>query len=250
MLPIDVLYTLRIDVHDEDAFLRFRCSLSSILKQSYRNINICICDSSAVSIKPFLDEVLKVYKYLHYPYTSPLTGDFYRAYMLNLGIKELCKSKYIQISDIDIVYNANHIFRLVSLIDKYDYIEFVGWRVLEKVYSDSIDKLKDRKKEFLYCVGIPFIKKSLFYELQGYDEEYEDKGHEDCDFYMRAKMLLNNRVINNMNLVEIYHLFHERWNTDHIMGNKNRERYLERISKYSSGTEDIRNVNKEGFGVR
>jgi len=245
---IDILYCFHYPAEDKDALIRFANSLFSIeFQEMCPTLRINVINTHPNNtIEDFLYKTVSRWdlRYLHIPYLNPYKFmQFHRAFALNNGIRRLCDNNIIQISDIDIVYPYWHFYRMEKLMEKHDLLTFTGYRILDAdYYYKHSDLLRSSRNEFVKCHGVPLLKRDVFNYVNGFDEEYIDRGLEDCDFIERVKATKKFGVLEDVDH-EICHLWHKPWNTDTDPNNSNRIRYNEKIPLYKNGTLDPTKVN-------
>ena len=65
---IDVLYPIRLNEISFQTLFKFQCSIYSLLKGTIQDIRICIADTSPISLREYLKNVLKIdFDYFHKP---------------------------------------------------------------------------------------------------------------------------------------------------------------------------------------
>ena len=102
-----------------------------------QNVNILLSNNSSRCILDLVSDVHSDIRYIHKPYS----GDFSRALTINFGVRNLVRSEYFIISDIDLIYQKNHIEVLSDKVNKINNdkpIRFVPYNYNEElIYSNK-----------------------------------------------------------------------------------------------------------------
>lgn len=279
---IDLVYIFNFDPSTiENAILRFRCSLKSIVNQ---NVNICVSNNSSVCIYDKIIDIVPNLRYIHTPYN----GSFSRALGINYAVKTLVTSEYFIVSDIDLVYSKDHIQRLflkfISLRRDGENIRFVtyNYNLLPVVHFSNLRRKIRRYLPFAkflmnldekeiphvyshdyevldqlprsnggYAHGNGIIHKDSFIQIKGYDEEMIGYGPEDDLFNTRISKV-NRIVYDNLPDTASFHLWHPRFHM--IQFEKNMDIWHNRKLYYNSLVNPsykdvVANSNKKEWGV-
>jgi len=183
-----------------------------------------------------------------------------KSHALNIAIKEV-KTKYLLISDVDILFEENYISTVINEIKK-DLYQVVLCRPLDspreidfsnkditKSYNliKSMCKYRGSKKEsnYLYGTGIAFSLTLFFKWIRGYDENYLIWGAEDDDLIKRFNLLgLKTTYITDKS--SYIHQWHEKY--ANLEQEKKEIRDQIKINKYyyHNNNSIIRNI--QGYG--
>ena len=264
----------------EDAILRFRCSLKSIVSQ---NVNVCVSNNSSVCIYDKISDIVPDVRYVHTPYK----GNFSRALGINYAVRTLVSSEYFIVSDIDLVYSRDHIQRLLfkfsALAREGEKIRFITYnynllpgvqfsqmrrRLLKIPFARLILNSDEKEMPHIYtheyevldqlprssggyAHGNGFIHKDSFFQIRGYDEEMIGYGPED-DLFNTRICKINRIIYDNLPDTASFHLWHPRFHM--IQFEKNMNIWSERKSFYNSlvapvYTDVLANTNKSDWGV-
>lgn len=240
---MDILYTVYTDGSNHQFFRRLQCSIESLLRTNF-DVKICIVDASPVPIKYHLSLYCN-FKYLHYK--NKFTT-FNKSHAINVGVKNLVKSEIFKLSDADIVYPHDHIFKVNNEMKTTDYLTYHGYFIHTEFYASEFSKLLTLPGHWSNTPGIPTLTKELFYKLRGYDESYLFKGYEDADFEYRAG-LVSKKYKPFHDDFQVAHLWHPAnlWNIpEKEVENKEKFRILKRA--YNHREKDPMNVNPDGWG--
>ncbi len=197
---IDVLYIFKYDGDKyEKAKQRLICSIDSI---KYQGVQIYVIDSSIQGLN------LKVQENIHWCH-KPYAGIFNKSRSINYGVKKYVQSEYFIMSDIDIIYNKNHVKNMLK------YTKGIPSRVIhyhceidQEFYSCNFNELeKLPHKEKALAPGLGLIHTPTFMLIQGYNEEFLKYSPEDQCFNERIWMI-NKNVIADSNIYTL-HLWHE-----------------------------------------
>jgi len=176
---------------------------------------------------------------------------FSRAHAINFGVKQLVTTEYFILSDIDLVYQENHVKNLVSKIeDSKTPIRVVhyNYNINEECYSSDYNHLVSLKKANIgYAHGNSLIHLKSFYDIQGYDEEMIGYGPEDSLCNERISKI--NKVIycEDHNLITA-HIYHPRFQM--IQFQENHKIFDIKMKSLNSGSPEfiVANRGKE-WGV-
>jgi hypothetical protein len=231
MKKIDILYIYNFELrHKDEALKRLNLSLDSIKNQ---NVRICISNNSEYCIFNSLENHGTSIRYIHKPYH----GKFSRAHGINFAVKNLIETEYFIISDIDLIYQENHIQLVQNKILNYsnEYklpVRIVFWNLnLEPTYSlpllnirfirrfaqkfpqresssyQDLVNLKHNGGGFAHGNGVIHYKS--FLSLRGYDEELIGYGPEDDLFNTRISFV-NKVIYDEDRNTSTIHLWHPR----------------------------------------
>jgi hypothetical protein len=278
---IDFLYVFNFELAEiENALLRLECSIKSVVKQG---VNICLCNNSQVCIYERLIVIAPEIRYIHTPHNGP----FSKALGINYGVKNLVKTEYFILSDVDLVYSRDHIQRLKlkcsSLQNGSEPIRFVfynynllpiiidsAWRkFLSKLpliniilkskaklaphaYSheyEVLDQLARQPGGFAHGNGI--IHTPSFHLIRGYDEEMIGYGPEDDLFNIRIGKI-NRLIYDNLPDTSSFHLWHPRISWIQVETNSNiwreRKKFYNSLER-PTFMDVLGNINKKDWGI-
>lgn len=241
---IDVLYLVRLDVDDDAALKRMKCSVDSLPD----DINLLVSDTSKEPLKDKIEVVLgRSFGYTH----KYREGPYNRSYNINLGVCNLVENDFFYVSDVDIVYAPTHFdYCLTLTIDTN--IECASFRMFKMdaiVLSSNYHELRKQPGRLVGSGGGCFCSKHVFKALNGFDEAYVGWGAEDSDFYTRV-WYYDNRMLSRSNgSSPVVHLFHESFASEPNLIVKNRKRYVERCAMLKEGKLDPSAVNPDGWGL-
>jgi predicted glycosyltransferase involved in capsule biosynthesis len=205
---------------------RLENCLRSIRNQNYNQnlINITLIDyGSSINNSEIIKNKCKKYKIKYIFYYSNI---FCKPHALNIGIKN-SNTKYILISDIDIVFEKNYIKECIKEIKK-NYFQIIYSKMFD-CFKNSIKskenfikdyyKIKKRCKDraigkneniFRYGSSICFTLSHFFKSIQGYDEFYTGWGADDADIIKRFELIgLNIRDLTSK--VSYIHQWHPKY---------------------------------------
>ena len=220
-MVFDFLYPFQFNNQKElkPAIERLKLSIDSIKNQ---NVNICVCNTSNVCIYDDIKDICDI----NYIFKPLNIGNKYWKYnkslTLNYGVKQLIKTPYFFVSDIDLIYSSRFIKTIAKNIDdkKPIRIIFNNMNIDKGFYSSSYNKCKkffDNHKDKSRTTGIApgngLIHLDSFKKIRGYDEQYIGYGPEDADFNFRIKNICEYIELDN-NYVNTYHLYHDRSHYD------------------------------------
>jgi len=251
---IDILFVVWADPKDNDFFERFKHSYLSLHFGTFKAFRVCVVDASLRSVRHRIQSFCANFDYLHVPRKK-----FIRAWALNVGMKELVTADIVKISDADLVYCQLHLQKTLNKMQEgFDLVTNAGHRLGVKVYSHDLNYLLTLPVDPVYkrpvvggrwgwtTPGTPMLTRSLFFDLNGFDEEYIEQGCEDSDFIERAKVMVGgSRVAYNWDGVTCAHLWHERvWETG-----KNRRLLKQKMELIHHGKVKPGGVNPAGYGL-
>lgn len=155
----------------------------------------------------------------------------------------LAEDEFLILHDADILISSNYTTKMFNHLTKYEsvhignkilYYSQESSEVINKTGLIDNDKLCERMVVY-FEGGSVGIRKRTFFEVGGFNEEYESYGCEDCDFFYR---ILNRTKMNNNRTEDMLHLWHSRylgWNSDHernkLIDAKNRDKDLDNYTK-------------------
>ena len=277
---IDFLYIFNFnDEFFEDALDRLTYSILSIKDQ---NVSICISNNSKKCIYEYISTLIKNFRYIHKPHH----GNFSRALCINYGVKNLVKTEYFLISDIDLIYPRDFIQRLLqkcnNLKRENELIRFICYnynlkpnisyhkfyrcanripfiknfkyfhpKATKHFYTHEYEILDQLEKEKGgYAHGNGLIHLESFHLIQGYDEEMIGYGPEDGLFNTRIGKI-NRLIYDNLQDTATFHLWHPRFHM--IQFEENVKNWKDKISYYNSlknptYNDVIANKNSEKWG--
>lgn len=251
MAPVDVLYLICSNPNDSGSLERLRLSVESILIGTYQDVRICLADLSEVSLYKALCKTLPVpFAYCH----RHRSGPYNRSYNINVGVRNLIRSRMFFISDIDIIYPRDHIQKHIDLEGKYPLVFSHVVRLEKGLWSSDYEKLKQHKKGPEVPIGgICFCRRMTFINLNGYDELYEGWGGEDDDFRVRMSYFGDVITPKERKVSTVFHLWHEPYIKDQSVQfgfrDKNAATFFQRERLYKEGKLDPSKVNPNGWGL-
>ncbi len=201
---IDFLYTFCYqNNHIDKAVKRLICSIESIINQ---NVNVLVYNASKKCILDKLEHLEGV-KYLHKHQKKRFT----KAININFGVKQMVDKTYFILSDIDLIYHADYVARLLHHIDvKETPVRVVGYNynLMKEEYTSDVFKLANetQKASGGFAHGNGLINTKSFYTIKGYDEEFIGHGPEDDMF--NSRILHINKLVYDRKAIS-YHLWHE-----------------------------------------
>lgn len=229
--PVDFLYIFNFEPqHIAGALSRFAHSLYSIRDQG---VTVCVSNNSEQCIESMLRDISPDARYIHRPYAGP----FSRAHAINFGVRNLVRSEYFIVSDVDLVYRPGHVERLsqklasacaererpVRLVT-YNYnllpLHWPAWmdvRILRRFThksspgesSDYAALLKLPNNGGGYAHGNGVIHFESFMRVRGYDEDLIGYGPEDDLFNCRIGKV-NTLLYDPDPVTASIHLWHPR----------------------------------------
>jgi hypothetical protein len=247
----DILYSIKYSGND-GVFQRLKCSVDSILNNTDKDSTICIADTSVDSLEDKLKEILGIqFKYIH----KPNYGIYNKSYNINVGVKNLITSEKFIMSDVDVVYQKDHIAR--SKLMPYDLIVSVVHRIKPGIVSsDFYELIRHGILSTELIGGNCYCSKKLFYSLNGFDEQYVGYGAEDDDFYLRAMRKTKVYYAKTQGFDKsftIAHLWHEKMlgEDPNFMTylDMNRARLAGVQQKLANGQLRFHSVNPNGWGL-
>lgn len=128
-----------------------------------------------------------------------------RSHCLNIGIKR-AQTKYILLSDMDIVFEYNYISEAVKELQKnpYQIIFSEFFEILEGGVTERTDVIRDYNKllsrcktrnertqmyDYTFGLGMIMTLNGFFHQVRGFDENYKVWGWEDEDMVERLRMI-------------------------------------------------------------
>lgn len=248
---VDFLYIIKMNRVDQRVLERLRFSVESVRKNTVP-VQFCVADISKKPLKDVLAEIFPGdFKYVH----KHRDGPYNRSYNINLGVRNLVESPFFFISDIDIVYQPNHVkYHVEEGFAKV--IVPAVFRVKRGIASSDFGQLLEHGNDGVELTsGNSYCSFNLFQKVRGFDEEYVGFGAEDDDFYARIRKL--GKVIHPRFGVDkrfmIAHLWHDRADSSvhdfqkHLRTNASR--FHSRKGKYDSGKLAYNSVNEAGWGL-
>jgi predicted glycosyltransferase involved in capsule biosynthesis len=256
----------------DDAVKRLKCSIKSISSQQ---VNVCLSNNSTICILDKIKYLAKNIRYVHKPYKGPWS----RSLAINFAVKNLVKSNYFFISDIDLVYQHDYVqilsknickykqpVRVINYnyniiakglrghIDNFLYKRFGKPPVFHEVlYSSSFDYLFNHcNKNFHgFAHGNGLIHLQSFLKIRGFDEEFIGYGPEDDLFNTRIGKI-NQLIYSDAFNTTTAHLPHPFFARTQVMKNfyfwKKRKKEIN--SLINPKLSDIMaNRNKKNWGV-
>lgn len=213
-MPIDFLYPFHFDTDQHEATRRLITSITSIIKQDVR---VCVVNTSKTCIYKYIKNVGKI-DYLF----KPSNKEFNKPLTLNFGAINMVNTDYFFISDVDLVYQPNHVKTIMEIKDKEAGSEpcrivHMNFNISYAHYSPVFAEHM-KKAGFVDPSGRPWsglahgnglIHRPSFYKVCGYDEFYNGYAPEDDDFNQRVKRVCKLIYTDNPSVITA-HIFHPR----------------------------------------
>jgi len=209
---IDFLYSFHFNGDEQiKALERLKASIKSIKDQ---NVRICVCCTSKDNIYKHIKKLAKI-TYYH----KPLDLDVYcKPKTINLGVKEMIKTPYFMLSDIDLIYPKTFISELIKYTEYH-----IPVRVIFNNYNLGLDYTANTyvkykkffnthedhtRTKFGIAPGNGLIHLKSFKLINGYDENYVGYGLEDADFNMRTSYICKYIELDD-EFINTCHLYHK-----------------------------------------
>lgn len=208
----DFLYSFHFNKDVDSAIERLRCSIKSIIDQ---NVNVCVSNTSELDIEDKISDLGNI-NYIHRPV---LINPYCKSKTINLGVKELVKSSYFFISDIDLIYPPD----FIKIIKKYLFLKnpvrvvFYNYNLGSecgnvdnyKKCEEMFKKYPDKSRTQLgIAPGNGMINLKSFKSIKGFDESFIGYGWEDADFNKKVSKVCEYIEDDNPAL-RTYHLYHK-----------------------------------------
>ncbi len=158
---MDVLYPVYSTRDNVKFFGRLACSIRSLQKNTFKDFNICIVDTSPESLLPVINSYVGAkFKYLWHPKNNNIEtqyGFFNKPYTINLGVQELVTSDMLMLSDVDIVYPPDYMQMMIDLFDETacDLVTPLCHKLDKEFYDSNHSYLIDLPGEASTGPGIP-----------------------------------------------------------------------------------------------
>jgi hypothetical protein len=222
MNKFDLLYPYHFDKNDTDAITRLKSSILSLIDQ---DVNICVCNTANHFIYNDIKE-LKDIRYLH----KPTNDNFNKPKTINIGVKEMIKTEYFIMSDIDLVYHPEY----VETVSKYADGENI--RVINinyncpykhnspfyNEYFDNVGGTNGNRPWQGESRGNGLVKRSAFMRIGGFDEFYYGFAPEDLDFNVRIAMIKKPIITDDVRITTV-HINHPQNIGDGVQLKKNHD---------------------------
>lgn len=233
---IDFLYSFQFNKDRVSAIERLRNSIKSICHQ---NVRICVCDTSEKSIKNGLNGLGKI-EYYHHPLSAKI---YNKSKTINIGVKNLIKTDYFLISDIDLIYPPNFIKNMQLLISNcknpirvvfnntnLGFKKAESYQFCKDNFRKNLDQSRNQKG---IAPGNGLIYRESFDKILGFDERYVGYGPEDADFNYRIQKICKYIVIDldEFNTFHLFHLNSENTNRDQSIKNSNLYKHMVKMDK-------------------
>lgn len=164
--------------------------LDSILNQTYKNIEVWVCDDASTdNTLAILQKYAAEDKRIHVLHNSK---NMYAGFSRNRCL-EKCSGEYIAIQDADDVANPQRFEHLIRTIrnSKCDFVSSGHYLFDDNgIYKESVPQIETPQiKDFLY--GIPFchaatlFSKECLLDVNGYRVSKETRRGQDYDMFMR-----------------------------------------------------------------
>jgi len=202
--------------HSEERFILFDVILKNILDNMKVDFEICIHEAGDEPKLP--DRIKDKCNYLF----SPFQGIFSRAWMMNVGIKHICKGDMICMIDTDIllskewfeevknVKNYSAGFGRISYLDKKSTDYYITKGILPKKFglqSKSGPRSSKIPKGPKGCGACTFIPRDLYLKVKGIPEIFDQTwGGEDVGFF---RVMNYNGYSPTRMESPVYHLYHQ-----------------------------------------
>nr|WP_299202776.1 glycosyltransferase family A protein [uncultured Brumimicrobium sp.] len=174
---------------------RIKRSVESLYPQLGNNDEIVFVDyGSNTNIKGEVENYLKDFLQIEYIYVEAQGRLWNRSHALNIGVKN-STSEYVMMADIDLIFSQSFLNKLKSQFQTTDLVNYQCHYLPQKF--KKYDQLLNKPSKYAKCfkkstnegLGLMAVKKSLFEEVNGYDEYYRVWGMEDNDIIHRFKLI-------------------------------------------------------------
>lgn len=170
-------------------------------ENSRHNFEIILIEQDVISKIDFKlpDNCRHVFVYSNKPYN--------RSWSFNVGAK-ISFSDILFFSDSDILIDFYDILKCLDIFDEgHDAIDPKGFVFYLKKDQDKFDDIKNLsvRKSLSFCSCICAIKKSKFFYINGWDEDFVGWGAEDEVMSYKITSLLKDIITLGF---DIYHLYH------------------------------------------
>jgi len=211
-MKYDFLYPYHFDSNINESIKRIRASIGSIIHQ---DVNVCVSNTSNHCIYKYIKDFGKI-NYLH----TPSNTRFNKPKTINYGVINLIESEYFFLSDIDLVYQENHVNNITEILNEYNEpvrIVHKNYNISYPSYSPKFtDHMKRKKIDDPsgrpwegYAHGNGLIHRPSFYKVCGYDEFFIGYAPEDDEFNQRIKHV-SKLIYSDREDVITAHIFHPR----------------------------------------
>ena len=212
MMKFDFVYTFHFRENDKDeAIKRLNISLSSL---DLNYCKPCLLNCSSFCIK---DKINLDINYIHLP-TDFGENLYNRSFMVNYCVKNLVKTEYFNISDIDIVYPKTFIETMSNVIEDN---KGSSCRILfhnHNMGQGNFNSYEDCHNSYLNCKdilrsktgpapGLGIVHTDSFLKINGFDERFVGYGPEDKEFNFRISRICKYIDLDDER-VNTYHLWH------------------------------------------
>jgi hypothetical protein len=243
ILEVTTTVNTRIDIlmpvkdMDGEALGRMAWCIRSLRGNGEQNFRLCISDTSTVSMREQLCDVID----MPFEYTyEKCTGLFNRSRTINNGVRNLVKSSSFIVMDTDIIVPNNF---LVKFLDSHK--RFGNYTVGRLAYlndghpfTEDWSKLYGHSVGFYYNSGFFVCDLDIFKQVNGFDENYVGWGGEDDQLNVRIGVLTQGKMrkLEGMEMT-CWHLYHPRKDSLHPEATaKNRKLYWEQKILFENGT--------------
>ena len=218
MIP-ELLYLLCRDGMDSFCIPRFNMSINSVNKQ-IAPLHICVADLSNQSVRSQIHLPPNA-TYIHKPHPR---GLYNRSLNINFGFKQMIKTEYFFICDIDLYLQPDLSEICLSKINSDKPVFVEGYqRYVRGKYVDDYQSMISRPSYRGYMGGIYLCNYSIFEEMHGFNEDMRGWGGEDDEF--RHRMIMNEQVnymfVDELHSVHMYHKHRELNNIQATKRNRN-----------------------------
>lgn len=224
-LPIyDFLYPFDFDRNlITRAIKRLKCSINSIHKQ---NVRIIVCNTSVIDIASLLPKMDNLV-YVHVPNTKP----FNKPKTINYAVKNLVKSDYFFLSDIDLSYPPNYIEQTTTYMGSYGKCKHCGEeqpvRVIPLCKFVQKEHYADYQKLSILPLGAAglahgngLIHTQSLMDIKGYNESMFGYGPEDDE--CNRRLAWNGNILIHATDIETLHIWHPRGQEDGSTHNRDK----------------------------
>lgn len=173
-----------------------------------------------------------------------------RSHCLNIGIKRT-KTKYVLVSDTDIIFDDNYIKEAVNELKDNPYQIIVSEMrdlpekfPIKNIDFKTLDKSKFKSRYHGAHNSMPTTLTYFYHKINGFDEKYSVWGSEDNDLIKRFKYLgLNLKNISNKSVY--FHQWHPKF--DGVMSGEYKKQIEDNLKYFENTNTIVR--NKSGWGL-
>lgn len=193
---------------------RVKRSISSLHPQLGSNDEIVFVDYGSNSkIKGEVEIYLQNFLRIKYIYVEAQGRLWNRSHALNIGVKNAV-SEYVMMADIDLIFSQSFLNKLKSQFQTADLVNYQchylpqKFKKYDQLFKKPSKYAKRYKKSTQEGLGLMAVKKSLFEEVNGYDEYYRVWGMEDNDIIHRFQLIGKETTWLDKNKYFVFHQWH------------------------------------------